>query len=535
MQMIKTEFVYNKGFKWYTEDNVSIKGFLYDAENNFYEKESFLHFVKKIDSKDKLLQVLKKATGLFTIYIQFPGNKFLLANDIIRPFPVFYKLENNKIHLSDDIHILIKEKPIEINPISEIEFKSAGFVSGHNTLIENIYTTQSGELIEYQNNKIEIISHFYYNTKETSQKEYPELERESIQVIRNVFTRLIQSLNNKLAVIPLSGGLDSRLIACMLKELDYKNVLCYTFGRKENNPEKEISEKVAKALNFDWVFIEYNQQNVGDFLNASFFGEYYQYYSQYASSFMFQDFFAVKYLKEKKLIPQDAVFIPGYSGDFLGGSQLYKNGGIKEKTTTRRIAKNIVNERYINTKLNRKEKQTIRKKVEKQICTQSNDKDLAYSIFENWEIKENLSKFIGQTTRIYDFWEYEYRLPFWDLEFINFFKHIPYKYKYGKPLYNNSLFFYFKNQQVDFKYGINLNPKEFKIYSLKKKIKKHLPYVIKRRISQTADILNYDLILSDIKDELRKNKKIKEKYLLTQNSYLAHWYLKKIKESNRNL
>jgi len=114
MQMIKTEFVYNKGFKWYTEDNVSVKGFLYDAENNFYEKKSFLHFVKKIDSKDKLLQVLKNTTGLFTIYMQLPGDTFLLANDIIRTFPVFYKLENNKIHLSDDIHILIKENPIEI-------------------------------------------------------------------------------------------------------------------------------------------------------------------------------------------------------------------------------------------------------------------------------------------------------------------------------------------------------------------------------------------------------------------------------------
>ena len=48
----------------------------------------------------------------------------------------------------------------------------------------------------------------------------------------------------------------------------------------------------------------------------------YPYVSGLSSMFFMQEYFAVKYLKESHIIPDDSVFIPGFSGDVLAGSHL---------------------------------------------------------------------------------------------------------------------------------------------------------------------------------------------------------------------
>jgi len=529
--MIKAELVLNKGFKWYSNKNISVKGFLFDSDNHYFEKEKLLDIFENINTKDELLKCVENANGLFTVLIKLSENDFLLANDIIRAFPVFYSKGDNDIYVSDDIHLILKELKLkELNSVSKNEFLSAGFVSGHNTLINNVQVTQSGELLSFENNILTIESYFNYYISKPNQSTKEELETKSKQIIDRTFNRLVKSLNGKMAVIPLSGGLDSRLIACKLKELGHEKILCYTFGKSTNNPEKITSEKVAKKLGLNWVFIEYNHKNIGKYINTEEFIQYYNFYSQYSSSFMFQDYFAVKYLTENKLIPRDSIFIPGYSGDFLGGSQLYKNGIIKFKASLKKIAKSIVNERYIHTKLSLEQKREIEEKIKIQLETTSenNTKLQAYSIFENWEMKENLSKFIGNVAHIYNYFDYEYRLPYWDYELVNFFKYIPYECKFGKILYNNVLKSYFKQNDVEFEEGFNLTPKEFRNYKLRKRLKKFIPKSIRKKISSQIDYLNYELILSDIYNELRKDPAFRETKLLSRNSYIAHWYLKRI-------
>ena len=57
-------------------------------------------------------------------------------------------------------------------------------------------------------------------------------------------------------LIRLSGGNDSRLIACLCKKFGLDNVTCFTYGR-EDSFEVAISKKVASALGYMWYFVEY--------------------------------------------------------------------------------------------------------------------------------------------------------------------------------------------------------------------------------------------------------------------------------------
>ena len=87
--------------------------------------------------------------------------------------------------------------------------------------------------------------------------------------------------------------------------------------------------------------------------------------------------------------------------------------------------------------------------------------DLA-NIFENWEWKERQSKFIINSCRVYEFYGFEWRLPLWDLEFINFWSRIPLEMRENKKLYKQYILnSNYKNLFSDFNYK-NFEKNNFK-------------------------------------------------------------------------
>ena len=110
-----------------------------------------------------------------------------------------------------------------------------------------VYQVQAGEYIIFnEENNIRYTYHNYFLQGE-KEKDIVLATTKLLNVFDIISDRLIRSLQGKTAIIPLSGGYDSRLIAVMLKNKGLKDVICFTYGRK-GNPEVEISEKVAKLL-----------------------------------------------------------------------------------------------------------------------------------------------------------------------------------------------------------------------------------------------------------------------------------------------
>jgi asparagine synthase (glutamine-hydrolysing) len=531
--MAKIDLIINKGFKWYSNNNVFVKGFLFDSNKAYYEKEKLVKYFDNIKTKNDLLQKINNANGLFTVCIQLSENNILIANDIIRAFPIFYSKQNNQFHISDSVSQILKSTKIPIlSSLSKNELLASSFVSGSNTLIENINITQSGQVIEFNNS--EINSEFYINyfTTQVNSDTYDAKKDQLENIFNNTFKRLVNSLNGKKAIIPLSGGFDSRYIACKLKEFGYTNVLCFSYGKLNDNQEKETSQRVAKELGFDWEFIEYNENIIGNYLDDKGFKDFCKYFSQFSTTPMFHDYFALKYFKENKIIPEDSVFIPGHSGDFLGGSQLYKNGNIQEEATLKEIAKSIFKHRFLLTKLSSKSEKEIINKIYSQLLNESDASkgSFAYSIFEDWEIKENLSKYIANSAHIYDFFGYQYRLPFWDTELVNCCKTIPYKYRFGKILYDDVLKSTFKKFNVDYIEGEIISPKEFKNYQIRKRIKTLIPNTILKKINPEEDALNYEFAQLAMKEELKKDSKFSQNKLISRNSIFTYWYVNEIEK-----
>lgn len=75
-----------------------------------------------------------------------------------------------------------------------------------------------------------------------------ELIGKGITILNEVFDELVKGKENEMHLIPLSGGLDSRLIlAALLERVDHSNILATTFGTP-GSFDYDIPEFIAKKI-----------------------------------------------------------------------------------------------------------------------------------------------------------------------------------------------------------------------------------------------------------------------------------------------
>uniref|UniRef100_A0A7C5YRF0 asparagine synthase (glutamine-hydrolyzing) n=1 Tax=candidate division CPR3 bacterium TaxID=2268181 RepID=A0A7C5YRF0_UNCC3 len=444
--MIFTEVKNNAGFKWYENRNVLAKGFLFDEEGNFYKNDKISSFFKDVVSIEGFKHKLQVANGSFAVIVKNEGQIFA-AVDTLRSMPLFYIRQNGTLFVSDDGWLLARKVNLsEVDEISFNEFLLSGYTIGNHTLLNNLRQIQAGQYLYYNDETQELKIDFYYKHLHGN---YFDLDKEEYfekldSIYKNVFSRLIKSVRERTIAIPLSGGYDSRSIAAMLKKFGYENVICFTYGRPESF-EVHTSERVAKEFGYKWYFVNYADKDdwyklIGD--------EKYLFFASNASSLPHvQEYIALYVLKSKSLVPEDAVFVPGFSGDLLGGSYV-PNEIItgQEYLLFEKGVEDYIFSKYLNLDNNisvehiAKIKERISKELlEFGVHNVNNALDFD-SIVEAFFTNHKVAKFVVNAVRLYEYFGYDWRMPLWDKELYEFYYRIPLEYRIvGKNLYNDYL------------------------------------------------------------------------------------------------
>ncbi|MGB0880549.1 MAG: DUF7411 family protein [Polaribacter sp.] len=516
----------NKGFYWHKNDTVFVKGSFFDTENRFYENENALSFLNKIKTKEDFINTIKELNGSFSIILKIK-DVVCVASDTTRCFPIFYTFQNDELFISDDIVFLKNKFNIQcFDELATLELKASLHTHGKKTLLKNVFQIQSSEYVIFEKNKtIENDFFFSYAINQSSKSSYNFLKKEAVITFENVFKRFIKSLDNKTVVVPLSGGFDSRFIAVMLKKYHYKNVVCYTYGRKDSF-EIENSKKTAETLGYQWHFIEYNAEIIENYLQTSEFKKYAHFAGKFSSTPNLQEYFAVKYLKENYLIPEDAIFVPGYAGDLLGGSQFIKI--IPKNLKTKELIDLILRSKFSNYKLSYSEINSLKKEIANTLfyIDKNYHQKIPYSVFENYDISEKIAKYIFNSASFYTFFDYQHRFPFWDKDLLEFFKKIPPKFKKMKMLFDDVLVeHYFKPYNIYFENELSSSKKSIYLQKIKDVIKSFFPIFIKQKILQKNDWNNYKPITQQMITSLNKNTLKVKKKSKNYNEIIAQWYL----------
>ena len=443
--MFKINLEHNKGYKWNHSENIHSKGYLFAEKNNLYQGQN-LNLYFNCTSEEDFKNKITMASGSFAIVIK-NKNKLFVSVDRLRSIPLFYALQNNIFYLSDNAYWIKDELSLkELDKISEQEFLLTGYVTGKDTLFTEIKQIQAGEylIVKEADNKITIKTNIYY--RYLHKKFFTEPKEELFDKLDNIsvnfINRLIKSVRGKTIVIPLSGGYDSRSIAAMLKKLNYKNVICFSYGKK-GNWESEISEKVARKLGYKWYFVEYTKTKWRNISSLNEWKKYFEYGNNLTSLAHLQDWPAVWELKKNKKIPDDAVFVPGHSGDLLGGSWTPKPvDTFKIDYNLKDISDYLFKSHYCLFNLKDEHKKDLfLKKIKKELSNlEISDVDSFVSLCECWNIANRQAKFIVNSVRVYEFFGYEWRIPLWDSELMDFWSRVPLKYRINKELYDEYLF-----------------------------------------------------------------------------------------------
>ena len=423
----------NQGYKWFTFKSISTKGYAWVGEKYL----SGMDLSEYISSTKNLEQIVKELNGCYACVIDGKKNKTAFV-DRTRSFPLFYSEEKEQYILTDDANLLRRNLSNPKKDEKSIkEFIQTGYVTGNNTLIREVKQLQAGELIEFNLSKRELKKLRYF---EFRHRDYlPDIETELLNKLDqshlSVFKRLISSLNGRTAVVPLSGGYDSRLIVLMLKRLGYENVLCFTYGTL-GNTESIISKKTAEALEYEWHFVPYSKSKWDNWYSSKDYKNYEKWASNLTSLALLQDWPAVQYLKNNNIIPNDSVFIPGHAGDFVAGSHIPKIFINEGKYSFDQIKNEIFNNHY---KLWRQKLIWLNTEFAHSFIADSPkvqySNEEAADEFEKWDWQERQSKFIVNSVRVYEYFGYEWLLPLWDKDILDFWARIPIAYRYERRLY----------------------------------------------------------------------------------------------------
>jgi asparagine synthase (glutamine-hydrolysing) len=386
-------------------------------------------------------------------------------------------------------------------------------------LLKNVFQLGAGEIAYFTDNKVDIISYFQFLPDDKNNDSFEKLADRYVEILEADYRNLINALNGRPVVIPLSGGYDSRSIVTMFKRLGYQNVICYSFGQN-GSPEMITSQKVAKTLGYRWSFIETTPEIVKGFTESDEFFRYVDFAANASSFYIIQDFFAVRKMRKEGLVPDDSVFMPGHSGDTLGGSNFLELFSGKESENE--MVKKLINYRYDLNKVPDAFLNSARHEIENQY--NGNFKPALW--FDYWCMKEWNPKMFANGVRVYEFFGYSYWLPLWGKNPLAFFANVPFEFRLGKDLYEYAL-----ETKIFEPLGVNFSPKRRLRFSNKTSPLQMVKNFVKQIFPQSYiyrkfryDPINAKLYTQEMYNSMKSQGK-KINYIGT-NSVKAQWYIR---------
>lgn len=410
------------------------------VNNDLFEKEKAIKYLNILND-DNLKAGIAATNGFYSAVVN-NNKRTLIIVDKVRTHPIFYYYSEGSLYVSDNAYWVLDKIPNKHLGREEVdEFLSCGFVNGANTLVNNLKQLRAGEYLYYDKNSgvIKLNRYFKYDRVESKSYDYEAFNKKLMSVLDDATKRMLKVVGESTIYLPLSSGLDSRLIALMLKRHGVQNVITYTYGRL-NNEESKISKEIADKLGFDWHFIEYSLEKWKKWYGTEECEEFMKKAHSLVSTPHLQDWPAIYEMKKEGLIGEDAIFIPGHTGDFLAGSFIPTDFNDANKEVDEDTVIKLLLDRHYSFRAHYNKTHRLYKLFKEKIMNEftnvfHGDVKSGTELTEKWVWQERQGKFITNSLRTYEEFGYRWTMLFWDSEVIDFFLTLKLEDRYEKKLY----------------------------------------------------------------------------------------------------
>jgi asparagine synthase (glutamine-hydrolysing) len=438
---IKTNYFWS--FYHIGSSKLYLKGVLYS-----HTVSNILDIIKSISKKD-VANFINSLDGHFAIVVQKEDFSFI-AVDKIRSTQIFFTKIEDKFYVDYNPKKLVKKIGFkkDIKSDAVLELFMSGYTIGNHTVYKNLKSLKAGELVIFSSINPEYIQYYgFFGNIEY--KNYDSLLEELSELTLNIFRKMLSQIGDRQIIIPLSAGNDSRLIASILKHLGAINVKCYSYG-SIGNFEANIAQNIAKKLEYEYIFIPLSYKSEKNYYASEDYKKYLNFSETYSSIPYIQSLSTVKYLKDMDWIDDNAIFINGNSGDFISGAHI--NSLVKSVSTSsnqknrkENILENLVDKHFslwghLKTKGNiEKIKTSLWNEIALVHGNELNNKEKDHLLYEYSEFINRQSKYVITGQKIYEFYNYDWRLPLWDVEYLFFWQKVPVEFKEKQKLYVDML------------------------------------------------------------------------------------------------
>ncbi len=392
------------------------------------------------------LQFCSGLTGRFQ-WIRIHPDSVWIAADHLQSMPLFYCVDGDTVYIGSTPGIIADATGNSaIDPVIAAEYLVLGYVTGRQTLVRDIRQVEPGTLVEIVSTPdgggLSVNVHAYmdyvHKYRDASREQF---SRDLGNIVDQTMERAIRYADGRPIILPLSGGYDSRLIALSLARLKYPDVHCISYGRK-GSAEMQLSRQIAEELGFRWTGVHYTPDLWRRYFHSDDRRRYYRHASREARIPNIQELVAFGELKAGGLLPDEGVVMSGHLGDALvGGKGPYDSYTYREhpETNADTILRHVLHYNYYLWDWSGHARWLgpwFRQRILADIGEPEKYPD-SPSACEMWNIRERQARFIIPVARLYDFYGYDYWMPFCDQDYMRFWLTVPLAYRHDKGLYTS--------------------------------------------------------------------------------------------------
>lgn len=424
----------DKSGLWYTSGDCYARGHAF-FEGDLYRPGELVSLLRNTE-RDDIEEVVAALNGFYSVIVK-TDEWASFAVDHVQSVPLFYSQCNEELFVSNDARWILNQiQNAAVDPLLEFEFLLTGVVTGSETLYPEIKQLRAGEyaLINGVENEEPITpvryrQFSYRSRRRASQRSFlSELEG----IVERSFQRLLEIADGRQLAISLSGGPDSRLIACMLTKLDYGNLIAFTFGT-EGNWDSRIAADVADDLGIPLHVVRYDHEKWFDWFHSDDRVEYYKYAFNFDALPSIGAVPAVGDLKKRGVLEDDSIILCGNAPTQYSYPPALRSAG----RFSRRGLVDVIIERYFNywDWHDPEARNSFRARIRSQLSHRGSMGQLeAIDLYKDWRIRNHNAKLMIVPEE-YSFWGIDSWTPLWDAEYLNFWEGIPIHLREDKKLH----------------------------------------------------------------------------------------------------
>jgi asparagine synthase (glutamine-hydrolysing) len=369
-------------------------------------------------------------------------NYIITAVDIVRSIPLYF---NKDAVVSDSARYVLSVSPDKsCNSDSIMEISRSGYSISNKTLYNSVSILCAGQLAIMRVNNCKIYSYYSYVGRKARDTSFSSMSNILLDHIFGFAERIKSDYYGREIVVPLSAGVDSRLIVSALKYVGIKNVTCFSYGYKASF-EIKAARAVAEHLGFNFIAIDTDRRETKKYYKTDEFKDYFYKMDSLSSVPYISESYQISYLVNNNLISSDAVIINGNTGDFISGGHIPYDLSKSDYLLTE---KEYIKKHYslwgklIENKSNsRVWINTIESIKKRGIDVESLS---APALYELAEYCGRQSHLIVGNQQVYDYFDLDWHMPLWSRDYVDFWSSVPYEYKMQKKLYLDTI----KNKNI---------------------------------------------------------------------------------------